>query len=66
MLTANEVHSNGLRVKMPHNRTAFCLADDNDNVSVYVGCKECGRMDNGKEMQVEQVASYIKSVPCCH
>lgn len=66
LLNANEVHRDGMRVKMKHDRTAFVKADDNDNVSVYVGCKVCGRMDNGKEMPIEEVSDYIKNLPCCH
>lgn len=61
MLTANEVHAHGLRVKLRNNATAFCLApDDSEIVSVYVGCKECGRMDDGREVPIEELSDTLK------
>lgn len=67
MLTPNEVHRDGMRVRMTHDRTAFMKADEStDLVTVCIGCKECGRIDDGKEMPVEEVSDYIRNKPCCH
>jgi hypothetical protein len=66
MLTANEVHANGMRVRLRNkNATAFCLApDDSEIVSVYVGCKECGRMDDGREVPIENLTDLLKQLSC--
>ncbi len=65
MLTANEVHRYGLRVRLRNNATAFCLApDDSEIVSVYVGCKECGQMDNGREIPIDQLTDTLKTLKC--
>lgn len=65
MLTANEVHRDGMRVRLRHNATAFCLApEDSEIVSVYVGCKECGRMDSGREVPINELTDTLKQLKC--